>query len=51
MPKFLVGREVREWLEVEAKDDYEADDIANETPIEEWERDIKSFTVGEVSDE
>ena len=45
MRSYDITREVIETITVEAKDGYEADVIASESPIDEWTRDIKSFDV------
>ena len=45
MPKWSVSRDVEEWIEVEAEDEGAAQVTANETPIEEWTREVKEERV------
>ena len=46
---YWVTREVIEHIEIVAKDDYAADEIANESPVDQWTREIKTFTVEDVT--
>jgi hypothetical protein len=45
---YWVTRTALEWLQVEAEDEDRAIITAEETPIEEWVREIKNETVDEV---
>lgn len=40
MPKYTFTRDVEEWLTVEAANEEDARVAANETPIEEWDREV-----------
>lgn len=42
MPKYTMVREILEWIEIEAPDIETAENISEETPIEQWHREIKS---------
>jgi hypothetical protein len=37
---YEIERDVEEWITVEAASEEEARDTANETPIDEWEREV-----------
>jgi hypothetical protein len=45
MERFYISREVIETLVVEAESEEEAQQLADETPIDEWVRDIKYESV------
>lgn len=49
MRRFAVTREVIEYIEVEAEDDFAADDVSSESPIDNWDRDIKSTGVEDIT--
>lgn len=40
MTTYEIERDVEEWITVEAASEEEARDTANETPIDEWEREV-----------
>ena len=51
MPKFRVRYNIECWLDVEASDKETAEDIADETPEEDFHRDLSGFDTEELNEE
>ena len=49
MRRYIVTREIVEWIVVEGEDEEDANILASESPIEEWNRGIKQSDILRVN--